>query len=49
MYTTDIVGGIVCAAANALQTNFAIFQNIGGKAVIISKIIPKLQQTEPYT
>ena len=35
MYATDIVDGIVCAAANALQTNFAIFQNIGGKAVII--------------
>ena len=35
MYATDIVDVIVCAAANALETNFAIFQNIGGKAVII--------------
>ena len=35
IYATDIVDVIVCAAANALQTNFAIFQNIGGKAVII--------------
>ena len=37
MYATDIVDIIVCAAANALQTNFAIFQNIRGKAVIIYK------------
>ena len=45
MYATDIVDVIVCAAVNALQTNFAIFQNIGGKAVIIytncSKIAKK--------
>ena len=30
--TVDV---IVCAAANALQTDFAIYQNIGGKAVSI--------------
>ena len=35
MYATDIVDGIVCVATNVLQTNFAILQNIGGKAVII--------------
>ena len=35
MYATDIMDVIVCVAANALETNFAIFQNIGGKAIII--------------
>ena len=35
MYGCDIMDVIVCAATNALETNFAIYQNIGGKAVII--------------
>ena len=35
MYGHDIMDVIVCAAANALETNFATYQNIGGKAVII--------------
>ena len=29
MYNKDITDVIVCAAANALETNFAVFQNIG--------------------
>ena len=45
MYGHDIMDVIVCTAANALETNFAIYQNIGGKAVIIftncSKIAKK--------
>ena len=35
MYGKDIMDVIVCAVANAFETNFAIYQNIGGKAVII--------------
>ena len=35
MYNKDITDVIVCTAANALQTNFAVFQNIGENAVII--------------
>ena len=35
MYGHDIMDVIVCTAANAFETNFAIYQNIGGKAVII--------------
>ena len=35
IYGCDIMDVIVCTAANALETNFAIYQNIGGKAVII--------------
>ena len=34
MYNKDITDVIVCAAA-LLQTNFAVFQNIGKNAVII--------------
>ena len=42
MYGSDIMDVIVCAAANAFETNFAIFQNIGGKAVIIYTNCSKL-------
>ena len=42
MYGSDIMDVIVCAAANALETNFAIFQNTGGKAVIIYTNCSKL-------
>ena len=35
MYGKDVMDVIVCAVANTLETNFAIYQNIGGKAVII--------------
>ena len=35
MYGSNIMDVIVCTAANAFETNFAIFQNTGGKAVII--------------
>ena len=48
MYATDIVDVILCAAANALETNFVIFQNLGGIAVIIYTV-SKLQKAEPYT
>ena len=34
-YNKDITDVIVCAAANALEMNFAVFQDIGGNAVII--------------
>ena len=34
-YTTDVVDVILCAAANAIKANVGIFQNIGGKAVVI--------------
>ena len=49
MYGHDIMDVIVCTAANALEMNFAIYQNIGGKAVIISPTVPKLQQTGQST
>ena len=42
MYGSDIVDVIVCAAANAFETNFVIFQNIRGKAVIIYTNCSKL-------
>ena len=35
MYNKDITDVIVCTAASALQTNFAVFQKIGENAVII--------------
>ena len=35
MYGSDIMDVIVCAAANAFETNFSIFKNIGGQTVII--------------
>ena len=35
MYNKDITDVIICTAANALQTNFAVFQDIGGNAFII--------------
>ena len=35
MYGCGIMDVIVCTGANALETNFVMYQNIGGKAVII--------------
>ena len=35
VYTDDIVNVIVCATANVIGYNLAIFQNIGGQAIII--------------
>ena len=35
VYTDDIVNVIVCATANVISYNLAIFQNIGGQAIII--------------
>ena len=39
MYGKDIMDVIVCAAANTLETNFAIYQNT----------VPRLQQTGQST
>ena len=36
MYGCYIMDVIVCTTTNALETNFAIYQNIGGKAVIFT-------------
>ena len=36
VYTDEIVDVIVCATANVIGYNLAIFQNIGGQAIIIS-------------
>ena len=35
VYTDEIVDVIVCATANVVGYNLAIFQNIGGQAIII--------------
>ena len=35
VYTDKIVDVIVCATANVIGYNLAIFQNIGGQAIII--------------
>ena len=35
VYTDDIVDVIVCSTANVIGYNLAIFQNIGGQAIII--------------
>ena len=35
VYTDEIVDVIVCATANLVGYNLAIFQNIGGQAIII--------------
>ena len=35
VYTDDIVDVIVCATVNVIGYNLAIFQNIGGQAIII--------------
>ena len=35
VYTDKIVDVIVCTTANAIGYNLAIFQNIGGQAIII--------------
>ena len=35
VYTDEIVDVIVCATANVIGYNLAIFQNIGGQAIII--------------
>ena len=35
MYNKDITDVIICVAANALETNFAVFQNMSGNAIII--------------
>ena len=35
LYTNEIVDVIVCATANVVGYNLAIFQNIGGQAIII--------------
>ena len=35
VYTDEIVDVIVCATANVVDYNLAIFQNIGGQAIII--------------
>ena len=43
MYGKDIMDVIVCAAANAFEMNFAIYQNIGGKAVIIFTNCSKIE------
>ena len=37
LYTDEIVDVIVCATANVVGYNLAIFQNIGGQAIIIFK------------
>ena len=35
IYTNEIVDVIVCATANVIGYNLAVFQNIGGQAIII--------------
>ena len=35
VYTDEIVDVIVCATANVVGYNLAIFQNIGGQAIVI--------------
>ena len=35
VYTDEIVDVIVCATVNVVGYNLAIFQNIGGQAIII--------------
>ena len=47
MYNKDIIDVIICAAGNALETNFTVFQDIGGNAIIIytncnKVIMPKM-------
>ena len=34
-YTSDVVDVTLCTAANAIKANVGIFQNIGGKALVI--------------
>ena len=41
VYCGQIVDVIICAAANCLGINLAVFQKIGGKAVIINTICAK--------
>ena len=44
VYTDEIVDVIVCATANVVGYNLAIFQNIGGQAIIIfTQCIDKIQ------
>ena len=45
MYGFDIIDVIVCAAFNALETNLAIYQNMGRKAVIIFTNCSKIAKT----
>ena len=41
VYCDQIVDVIICAAANCLEINLAVFQNIGGKAVIVNTLCAK--------
>ena len=44
VYTDDIVNVIVCATANVIGYNLAIFQNIGGQASLYShNVLIKIQ------
>ena len=49
MYGEDIMDVIVCAAANAFETNFAMYQNLEGKQSSSSPTVPRLQQTGQST
>ena len=45
VYTDEIVDVIVCATANVVGYNLAIFRNIGGQAIIIfTQCIDKKKQ-----
>ena len=41
VYCDQIVNVIICAAAKCLGINLAVFQNIGGKAVIVNTLCTK--------
>ena len=47
MYNKDICDVIICAAINALETNFAVFQNIAGNVVIIYTHCSKVLTEKP--